>query len=115
MIRKMFGFFIPAFKGIGTAFIEEVNVKLHVLAVVLVVGAGLYFGVSVHDWVVLVLAMALVISLELANTAIENLVDLFSTARSPLAGKIKDIAAGAVLVAAIGAAIVGILIFSKYI
>jgi diacylglycerol kinase (ATP) len=56
-----------------------------------------------------------VLGLELMNTALENLVDLVTRERLPLAGKIKDIAAGAVFIASFMAAVVGVLIFRKYI
>ena len=77
----------------------------------LVCGLGFYFDVSGGEWVALVLSMAMVWMAEGMNTAIETLTDLVSPQHHPLAGKAKDIAAGGVLIAAIGAAIVGSVVF----
>jgi diacylglycerol kinase (ATP) len=106
-----FGF---AWKGIRTAWSGQMNMRIHVIAAVLVIVAGAYFKVAVGEWVAIVVVIALVVVSELVNTAIEGVVDLVSPERNPLAGKIKDIAAGAVLVAAAAASIVGLLIFGKY-
>jgi diacylglycerol kinase len=94
---------------------EQLNIKIHLVIALFVIAAGFYFHVTVTEWCILVFAIALVISLELINTAIENLVDLVTLERKPLAGKIKDIAAAAVLVSAIASAVVGMVIFYKYI
>jgi diacylglycerol kinase (ATP) len=103
-----------AWKGIKTAWSGQINMRIHVIAAVLVIGAAAYFKVTVGEWVAIVVVIALVVVSELVNTAIEGVVDLVSPERNPLAGKIKDIAAGAVLVAAAAASIVGLLIFGKY-
>ena len=85
--------------------------KIHVGIAVLVVLMGLYFRISVYEWMVCVLCIGLVFSSEMFNTAIETIVDLISPNVHPLAGKTKDIAAGAVLITAICSVIIGILIF----
>jgi diacylglycerol kinase len=72
---------------------------------------GILFAISIAEWMLCLLCFGLVITAEMLNTAIENLVDLASPQKHVLAGKAKDIAAGAVLVAAIVAAIVGLIIF----
>lgn len=95
--------------------LKEKHFKIHLLAVVLVTIAGLYFHISQTEWLVCLLLFALVISLELVNSAIERLVDLVSPQQNPKAGAIKDMAAAAVLVASIIAIICGFLIFGKYI
>jgi diacylglycerol kinase len=104
-----------AFKGIAVAFKEQLNLKIHAVATLLVFGLGFYFKITTTEWLVLLLTTSLVIGLELINTAIEYMVDLVSPEQNPLAGKIKDFCAGAVLVGAIGALVIGIVIFSKYI
>jgi diacylglycerol kinase len=104
-----------AFKGIAVAFKEQLNLKIHAMATLLIFGLGFYFKITTTEWLVLLLTISLVIGLELINTAIEYIVDLVSPEQNPLAGKIKDVASGAVLVGAIGALVIGILIFSKYI
>jgi diacylglycerol kinase len=104
-----------ALNGVIAAFREQSNLKIQSAFGLLAIAAGLYYGISLVEWMVLILTMTLVLSLELINTAIENFVDLVSPEKRPLAGKIKDVAAGAVFVAAIGSLIVGVLIFVKYV
>lgn len=103
-----------AFKGITIAFKEQLNLKIHAMATLLVFGLGFYFKITTTEWLVLLLTTSLVIGLELINTAIEYIVDLVSPEQNPLAGKMKDVAAGAVLTVAIGALVIGVIIFSKY-
>jgi diacylglycerol kinase len=78
------------------------------------VGAGFYLSIQPIEWCIILMCISLVISLELINTAVENLVDLVTLERKPLAGKIKDIAAGAVLIASAISLIIGIIVFRKY-
>ena len=80
----------------------------------LVIGAGFAFGITPGEWTAICLCIGLVVSAELFNTAIERLVDLVSPQRHPLAGQVKDIAAGAVLVCALAAIAVGLIIFVPY-
>ncbi len=81
------------------------------MATVLVIALGLYFEITPTEWCIIVFAIAIVLAAEAFNTAIEDLTDLVSPEPHPLAGHAKDLAAGAVLLTAIGAAIVGLLIF----
>jgi diacylglycerol kinase len=78
------------------------------------IGAGFYFGITSWEWCVILITIGLVIALEMVNTAIERLVDLVTRERKPQAGKIKDIAAGAVLVVSVIAVVVGVIVFRKY-
>ena len=110
-IHKRFHSFRYAVKGIGAAFRSEQNMQLHVLAAVLVVLAGLFFEINKAEWGLIALAIGLVWAMEIMNTAVETVIDLVSPEQHPLAGKAKDLAAGAVLVAAITAVIIGLLIF----
>lgn len=100
-----------AINGLITAFTSELNLKIHAIATLLVLLAGWYFEITAIEWVVVVLAIGLVISSEMINTAIEYFVDLVSPEIHPTAGKIKDISAGAVLMAALAAFIAGMIIF----
>jgi diacylglycerol kinase len=111
-LLKSFGY---AWRGIVVATREQLNIKLHYLAIAVVIFAGLYLGVTTSEWCWLVLCFGMVLSAELFNTAIENLVDLVSPEHHPLAGKVKDIAAGAVIVTAGMSVIIALLIFKKYI
>lgn len=87
---------------------------LHVIASVVVLIMAYRFGVSRTEWCILVLCIGLVWMAETFNTAIETLTNLVSPEYHKLAGKTKDLAAGAVLLAAITAAIVGLIIFIPY-
>lgn len=88
--------------------------KIHIACAIAVVALGLYFNITKTEWCILLLCIGGVISLEIINTAIEYLVDLVSPNYNELAGKVKDIAAGAVLLSVIFSAIVGTLVFWKY-
>ena len=103
-----------AFEGILAALKEEPNLKFHFLAGVIVIFLAFLLNISTRDWVTIILLIGFVISVELTNTAIEAVVDGFTEAHHPTAKLAKDISAGAVLVAAATAAIVGILIFLPY-
>lgn len=105
---KSFGY---AAKGIKAALKSEINMKIHLLIAVLVVICGIFFRISLNEWLICLLCFGIVMSAEIMNTAIETVVDLVSPDKNKLAGKAKDAAAGAVLVAAIFAAIAGFIIF----
>ncbi|MDX5348111.1 MAG: diacylglycerol kinase family protein [Hymenobacteraceae bacterium] len=113
-IHKRLSSFGYALKGIVTAFKSEPHMKLHTLSAVIVVVLGFYFTITRTEWVLLILAMGMVISAEIMNTAVEKLTDLVTKEYHPLAGKAKDLAAGAVLVAAIAAAVIGLLVLGPY-
>lgn len=77
----------------------------------LVIIGGIILHISLQEWITVLILFGLVISLELVNTAVESTVDLVTEEKRPLAKKAKDTAAGAVLVSAIAAAIIGLMIF----
>lgn len=106
--------FAVAFRGIGIAVREQMNMKIHLLAVLIVSLAGLYFRISDVEWTIVILCFMVVITAEIINTAIEEIVNFISPEYNIIAGKIKDLAAGAVLCAAIGAIFVAFIIFKKY-
>lgn len=103
-----------AFVGVVAALKQEPNLKFHFLVGVLALGLSLILNISKQDWIIIILLIGLVITVELTNTAIEAVVDGFTQMHHPAAKLAKDISAGAVLVAAATAAIVGILIFLPY-
>lgn len=113
-MKRFFKSFQHALRGIATA-LSQVNLRIHLAAAVLAVAAGWYFNITSGEWLAVVIAIALVVSMELVNTAFEHLVNLVSPEHQPLAGKVKDIAAGAVLLAALGAVVIGVLVFGKYV
>ena len=103
--------FVYAGRGIAAGVRGQRNIKVMLLAAVVAGVLGVVLDISSGEWTAVVLAMGLVISLELVNTAGEKLVDVLSPAHDPRYGLIKDILAGAVLVAAVAAAGVGCLVF----
>ena len=113
--KKLINSFKYAIEGIISSFKTERNMKIHVLAMIIVIALGLFFKLNKVEWCFIIIAIASVISAELFNTAIESVVDMVSPERNPKAKLAKDIAAGAVLVVAIGAAIIGFIIFGPQI
>jgi len=110
-LKKRVASFQYAFQGMKDLFKSQANARIHVLAALFVVIAGISFHISRMEWIMLVFCITLVLSLEAVNTAIEYLTDLVSPGYHPLAGKAKDVAAAAVLWAAIGSIVIGALIF----
>ena len=108
---KSFGY---AFKGIASLLKKEHNAWIHCLAIVVVTFAGLYFDITRTEWCIVCLCFGMVLAAEAFNTAIERLVNLVSPDFHPIAGDVKDVAAGAVLICAIAAAIIGLIIFIPY-
>lgn len=100
-----------AFAGIRHLIVNEHNAWIHCAATVMVVTAGFILDIDKTEWCLVVLCIGMVLAAEGFNTAIEKLTDLASPGYSPLAGKAKDVAAGAVLITAIAAAVVGLIIF----
>ena len=103
-----------AFKGMTAVFRSEPNMHLHVLASMIVFVMAYRFEVTRTEWCLLVFCVGLVWMAEIFNTSIETLTDLVSPEQHVLAGKTKDLAAGAVLMAAITAVVVGLIIFIPY-
>lgn len=103
--------FAFAGKGVANTFRTQPNARIHAVATVAVVFAGWWLAVSRAEWCALLLTIGLVWASELANTAIECLVDLVSPGHHELAGRAKDCAAGGVLIAAAISVLVGIIVF----
>ncbi len=110
-IRARLKSFKYAFSGLMVLFIEEHNARIHLLATIVVVGAGFYYGISSFEWIAVLLCIALVLAMELLNSAIEALANFTTTELQPLIKKAKDLAAGAVLISSIIALIVGVIVF----
>jgi undecaprenol kinase len=108
---RFFHSFQFAVQGIGAALKREQNMRLHFLAALVVIGAGIWSGLSKGEWIIVLLLIGGMVALEMMNSAIERVVDLASPDIHPLAKEAKDIAAGAVLVFAAASAIIGLLIF----
>ncbi|WP_343032899.1 diacylglycerol kinase family protein [Virgibacillus doumboii] len=103
--------FSYAWNGLREVLKTEQNVKNHFMAVPFVIVAGVIFQIALVEWAVIILTIGFVIVTEMLNTAIERLIDYVKPEIHPLAGVIKDISAGAVLLSAIISVIVGLIIF----
>jgi diacylglycerol kinase len=110
-VSKCLKSFSFAIKGIYAFFKNENNARVHLLASVAVVITGFFFHLEKSEWLWISIAIALVWITEAINTAIEKLVDLISPDFNSKAGEIKDLAAGAVLLAAIFSLVVALVIF----
>ena len=113
-LKKQLRSFGYAWKGIQSCVGKEQNLSFHLIAAMAVIIAGIVLGITRTEWIIVVMCIGTVIAAELFNTAIEKLVDLVSPERHPVAGRVKDIAAGAVLICAVAAAIIGLIIFIPY-
>jgi len=107
--------FRHALAGIGILVRTQRNAWIHAAATLAVVAAGLALGVSAPAWCWLVAAIAAVWTAEALNTALEFLADAASPEFHPLVKKSKDVAAAAVLIAAMGAAAIGLLVLGPYV
>ena len=113
-IMKMLLSFVFAWRGLLIVLKEENNAKVHLLSTIAALGVCYYLQVSPTDWAVICIVIGLVWITEIINTAVERFVDMVSPDFNPKAGVVKDIAAGAVLMAVIVAVVVGVFIFTKY-
>lgn len=111
LIRQLAGFRY-AFNGLKILIKEEHNARIHIFAACFVLIAGLILKISRAEWMAIIFCIGLVIALELVNSAIENTADLISMERNETIKKIKDLSAGAVLIAAIASAVIGLIIFA---
>lgn len=110
-IKERMASFGYAFEGIFEVIQSQANFKIHGLATCVAIGTGFYYSISTTEWCLIIGCIAAVFSAETFNTAIEHLTNLVSPDYHVLAKKTKDAAAGGVLLVAIGAAIIGLVIF----
>jgi diacylglycerol kinase (ATP) len=109
-IRSRVAAFGHAIRGWWHVLQTQHNAWIHSIVATVIVALGLWLGLPPHDWAIIVLTIAMVFTAEFINTAIEAVVDLASPVHHPLAKVGKDVGAGAVLVAALAAALIGLLI-----
>jgi diacylglycerol kinase (ATP) len=114
-IRARLRSFIYAGRGIRTMILSQHNAWIHTVASLVVIALGLTAGLTRLEWFVLVLAIVSVWTAECLNTAFEFLCDVTSPEFHPLVAKAKDVAAGAVLIAAVGALAIGGLVFVPHV
>ena len=110
-MRKFIRSFIYAWSGIIACSKAEINFRWELFIALIVSIVGWFFNISRTDWIILILCFALVLCLEMINTAIEKLADVVSPSIHPQIRLIKDIAAGAVLLSCICCVIIGLIIF----
>ncbi len=113
-LNKFLRSFTYATAGWRSAVRTQRNFRIHLLVTVLVVLAGYHFSISRTECCFVLLCIGLVLSAELFNSSIETLLDLLHPEKHPMAGRVKDMAAGAVLITAIMAVIIGLIIFLPY-
>ena len=109
--KKLKNSFKYAFAGIFTALKKEQNMKIHFIISILVILAGIILKINTTEWIICLMLIGIVISLELVNTSIEQVVDIAMPEINEKAKIAKDVAAGAVLVVAIISAVIGLIIF----
>ncbi len=114
-IRQRLHSFRYALAGLRTLLQTQHNAWLHAVATVLVIGAGTFFGLTASEWLWLVAAIAGVWVAEAFNTALEFLADAVTREQHPRIGQAKDVAAAAVLLAAIAALIIGLLVLGPHV
>jgi len=110
-MKKLIRSFGYAFKGVAYATTSQLNFRIHLFATAIALLLGYFLHITTGEWQWLMLCITIVLVTEIFNTMIETLVDLVSPGYNEKAGRIKDMAAGAVVIAAAFALITGIIIF----
>jgi len=110
-IARRIASFKYAFNGLRIFIKEEHNAIIHLFIACCVIIAGFELQISTVEWFAVIFCIALVLSLELINSAIEKTIDFISEEKNDAFKKIKDLSAAAVLIAAIASAVIGLLIF----
>ncbi len=113
-LKKRLRSFVYAGRGVRLMLVTQHNAWLHMIASAVVVTLGLTFRITSSEWCWVVTAIIAVWTAEALNTAFEFLCDVTSPEFHPLVERAKDVAAGAVLIAAVGATVVGLLVFGPY-
>ena len=113
-VRNRARSFVYAWRGLRRFAATQHNAWIHTVATLLVILVSALLGISGDDWRWIVLAIGLVWSAEALNTAVEQLGDAISLEQDPRIGFAKDVAAGAVLVSALAAAVIGALTLLPY-
>jgi diacylglycerol kinase len=106
--------FLYAMRGVRRVFLRERNFRFHIAASIVVILVGVVFRISLSDWALVMLAIGLVLTTETMNTACEELCDTLQPEKHSGIRRIKDIAAGAVLLASVISVLVGLCVFVPY-
>lgn len=110
-IKRTINSFKYAFNGLIDTYRTEQSVWIYIPVSLIVILAGFLLKISTFEWLIIILILGIILSLELINTALEAVVDLATEKYHPLAKKAKDTVSAAVLVFAITAVIIGLIIF----
>jgi diacylglycerol kinase len=111
-IKKRIESFSHALNGLRLLFKETPNAAIHLAAAIIVIALGFVLGISAGEWLAIIIVIGVVFSMETMNTALERLSDYACNKEiHPSIKKVKDLAATAVLIAAVTALAVGIIIF----
>lgn len=113
-MKDRFRSFLYAFRGIFYCFCSGWNARIQGLAALCIAIFGFVVGFELQEWLVVIICIGLVLSLEAINTALEELANYVEPERKPQIGRIKDIAAGAVLIASMASLGVGLILVFKY-
>jgi undecaprenol kinase len=114
-LKRFIKSFSYSIEGLKYAYKYEQSMMIHVIATILVIGANIFFQVSGMEWLITILAIGMVLSAELINSAIEAVVDLITLEEHPLAKIAKDCSSAATFVLACMAALIGIVVYVPYI
>ncbi len=114
MISKTFKSFAYALRGIKTVWKEETNFQIQSVAAVIVLFFVLYFDFTLIESAIVITIVLFVLVSEMINTAMEDLCNKIEPNQDPVIGKIKDISSGFVLLASVGAIMVGVMVFYSH-
>jgi diacylglycerol kinase (ATP) len=110
IMNKRIKSFKYAIRGLSHV-VAQPNMLIHMIIAFMVILAGLALKLKNTDWILVILAIGMVLAAESFNTSIEKLTDIVSPNQNEAAGRVKDISAGAVLICAVTAAIIGLFVF----
>ena len=110
---KLINSFQYAIRGVSIAMQEQLNMKIHAVAILCVTGAGSYLDFNYVDWCIVIMASGAVLGAEIINTSVEEIVNFISPEKTQKAGRIKDLSAGAVLTVSIAALLIGLVLIGS--
>ena len=113
-MRRLVLSFKYAFNGLWQLILKERNFQIHLSVLALVIAFGCYFAITGEEWIYITMVSGLVLSLEAINTSIEKFADFMHPDQSEKIKIVKDIAAGATVIAVVTAVIVGLIVFLPY-
>jgi len=112
--RKFFSSISHAFQGLQTAYLEEKNFRIQIFIAIIVIILAIFLRITKIEWLIILITIGIVLSLELLNSMVEKVLDIINPAKDPKIKIIKDISAAAVLIVSLMAVIIGLTIFIPY-